>query len=94
VSIPFLILVTNHQISTSRSYVHIPLVYWHVFSTEFVSVYIAGSRSQWPRGLRHELSSPARTLRSWARIPLEAWMSVYFYSVCAVLYAGSGLATG
>jgi hypothetical protein len=26
----------------------------------------------WPLGLRHELSSPARTLRSWVRIPLEA----------------------
>jgi hypothetical protein len=29
------------------------------------------SRSQWPRGLRHELSSPAPTLRSWVRIPLR-----------------------
>jgi hypothetical protein len=37
-------------------------------------------RSQWPRGLRHELSSPARTLGSWIRIPLE-WMSVCSYSV-------------
>jgi hypothetical protein len=25
----------------------------------------------WPRGLRHELSSPAPTLRSWVRIPLR-----------------------
>jgi hypothetical protein len=33
-------------------------------------------RSQWPRGLRHEMCSPARTLGSWVRIPLEAWMSV------------------
>jgi hypothetical protein len=31
--------------------------------------------SQWPRGLRHELSSLARTLGSWAEIPLKAWMS-------------------
>jgi hypothetical protein len=38
------------------------------------------SRSQWPRGLGHELSSPAPTLRPWVRIPLEAWMFVY--SVC------------
>jgi hypothetical protein len=29
---------------------------------------------RWPRGLRHELSSP--TLRSWVLIPLEAWMFV------------------
>jgi hypothetical protein len=39
-------------------------------------------RSQWPRGVRHELSSPAQTLASWVRIPLEAWMSVFVYSVC------------
>jgi hypothetical protein len=29
------------------------------------------SRSQWTRGLRHELPSPAPTLRSWVRIPLR-----------------------
>jgi hypothetical protein len=29
-------------------------------------------RSQWPRSLRHEPSSPARTLGSWVLIPLEA----------------------
>jgi hypothetical protein len=39
------------------------------------------SRSQRLRGLRHEPSSSVRTLGSWVRIPLEAWMSVYFYSV-------------
>jgi hypothetical protein len=48
------------------------------------------SRSQWPRGLKHELSSLARTLGSWVRIPLEAWMSVCVYYVFAL---GSGLAT-
>jgi hypothetical protein len=46
---------------------------------------------QWPRGLRHELSSPAQTLGSWVRIPLETWMSLCIYSVCAVPCAGSGL---
>jgi hypothetical protein len=35
----------------------------------------------WPRRLRHELSSPARTLGSWVRIPLKARMSVRVYSV-------------
>jgi hypothetical protein len=40
------------------------------------------SRSQWPRGLRQEQSSLARTLGSWVRIPLEAWLSVCVYSVC------------
>jgi hypothetical protein len=36
-------------------------------------------RSQWLRGLRHELTSPA--LESSVRIPLEAWMCVCVYSV-------------
>jgi hypothetical protein len=44
-------------------------------------------RSQWPRGLKHELSSPSRTLGSWVRIPLKVWM---FICVCI----SSGLATG
>jgi hypothetical protein len=48
-------------------------------------------RSQWPRGVRHELSSFARTLGLWLRIPLQAWMSVCVYSVFVL---GSGLATG
>jgi hypothetical protein len=33
-------------------------------------------RTQWPHGLRHEPSSPAGTLGSWVRIPLEAWISL------------------
>jgi hypothetical protein len=37
------------------------------------------SRSQWPRGLRRR-STAARPLRSWVRIPPEAWMFV-----CCVL---------
>jgi hypothetical protein len=44
-----------------------------------------------PRGLRHELSSLARSLGSWVRIPLEAGMSVCIYSVFVL---GSGLANG
>jgi hypothetical protein len=32
---------------------------------------VADGRSQWPSGLRHELSSPAPTLRSWVWIPLR-----------------------
>jgi hypothetical protein len=31
---------------------------------------LAGCRSLWPGGLRHELSSLAQTLRSWVRNPL------------------------
>jgi hypothetical protein len=37
------------------------------------------SRSQWPRGLRRR-STAARLLRSWVRIPPEAWIFV-----CCVL---------
>jgi hypothetical protein len=39
------------------------------------------SRSQWPRGFRHEIFSLSRILESWVRIPLKAWMSVCVYSV-------------
>jgi hypothetical protein len=49
------------------------------------------SRSQWPRNLRHELSSSARTLGTWVRIPLKAWMSGCVYSVFVL---GSGLSRG
>jgi hypothetical protein len=52
--------------------------------------YCHASRSQWPRGLRHEISSLARTLGSWVRIPLETWMSAFILCLCA----GSGLAIG
>jgi hypothetical protein len=38
-------------------------------------------RSQWPRGLRHELSPLTRTLGLWFRIQLNAWMSVRVYPV-------------
>jgi hypothetical protein len=50
--------------------------------------------SQWPRGLRNKLSSLARTLGSWIRIPLKAWMfvCVCLFCICIVLYVGSGLA--
>jgi hypothetical protein len=44
-------------------------------------------KSQWLRGLRHEMSSPAR-------IPLEAWMFVSVYSVFVLSCVGSGLPTG
>jgi hypothetical protein len=47
------------------------------WATVWPLCYIVGYRIQFPRGLRHELSSLARTLGSWARIPLKAWMSVF-----------------
>jgi hypothetical protein len=54
---------------------------------------IAG-RSQEPSGLRHELSSLARTLGPWVRIPLKAWMfGVCMRLFCVVLSLGRDLAT-
>ena len=47
-------------------------------------------RSQWPRGLRRR-STAARLLRSWVRIPPEAWMFVC--CECCVL-SGRGLCDG
>jgi hypothetical protein len=47
-------------------------------------------RSQWPRGLRRG-SSAARLLRSWVRIPREAWMFVC--CECCVM-SGRGLCDG
>jgi hypothetical protein len=51
------------------------------------------SWSQWPGGLRHELSSSTRTLESRVRIPLEEWMSVYVYAAFTALCLSRGLAT-
>jgi hypothetical protein len=51
-------------------------------SSEYIEQEVTGKcRSRWPHGLGHEPSSPAQTLASWVRISLEAWMSVYVYSV-------------
>jgi hypothetical protein len=52
-----------------------------------------GSRSQWPRGLRHELSSSVWTLGLCVRVPHEAWI-VRLFCVCVVLCVGCGLAMG
>jgi hypothetical protein len=40
------------------------------------------------------MSSPAQTLGSWVRIPLEVWMSVCVSSVLVLSCICSGLATG
>jgi hypothetical protein len=53
--------------------------------------WISYRRSQWQRGLRHEMSSPARTLGSWVWIPLRhGCLSAFILCLCV----GSGLATG
>jgi hypothetical protein len=59
------------------------IIKWSVYLNLYVYVHIK-SRSQWPRGLRHELSSLAPTLGSWIRIPLNAWMSVCAFILCVL----------
>jgi hypothetical protein len=64
---------------------------------EYASLIVITGRSQWPRGLRHELSSLDRTLGSWVSVPLTAWMfrvCMRLFCVYVVLCLGSGLATG
>jgi hypothetical protein len=55
-----------------------PVCFWEEYN-RVCSVNLG--RSQWPSDLRHELFSPARTLGSWVRIPLDEWMFVGVYSV-------------
>jgi hypothetical protein len=47
----------------------------------------ASHYSQWPRGLRHEQSLPATTLRWWIRIPREASTSVWWIAYrCVAIF--------
>jgi hypothetical protein len=49
--------------------------------------------SKWPRGVRHEMSSPAQKLVSFLRIPLKTWVSVCVNFVFVSSCVGSGLAS-
>jgi hypothetical protein len=58
--------------------------YFKRYNSSTVIVYMYSiflSRSQWPHGLRHELSLLARTLGSWVPKPHEVWIFVCVYSV-------------
>jgi hypothetical protein len=46
------------------------------FRPQITELLTLDNRSQWPRGLRHEPSSPTRTLGSWGWVPHKAWMSL------------------
>jgi hypothetical protein len=62
--------------------ISLPFFQLYIFVTETIAISISFERqSEWPRGLRHELSPPAQTLGSWVRIPLKAWIFVCVYSV-------------
>jgi hypothetical protein len=68
--------------------------YCHCTTHDFLNTLMSCCRSQWPRGLRHELSSLDRTLRSWVRIPLKGMdVSVCVYSVFVLSCVGSAFAT-
>jgi hypothetical protein len=76
--------LSHHQMTIGAwklTYYISPLVY---FPTYLIS------RSQCPRGLRHELPSLARTLGSWVQIPLKAWLSVCVYPVFVFLCVSGG----
>jgi hypothetical protein len=82
----------TETIESSPSYIKIWAYVSYIYC--FIHPYYALCRSQWPRGLRHEMTSPAWTLGSWVRIPLETWMFVCVYSVFVLSCVGSSLATG
>jgi hypothetical protein len=66
---------TLSQISQPSNLVSSVIAYWVTYK----DFHFVGDHR--PRGLRHEISSPAQTLGSWVRIPLDAYTSVYVYSV-------------
>jgi hypothetical protein len=65
-SVIFILQFWESQNNVNRSYIQSPSNYimWEYY------------RSEWPCDLRHELCSPARTMRSWVLIPLNVRMSV------------------
>jgi hypothetical protein len=46
-------------------------------SSKILHQSINAYRSQWSRGLRYEMSSPAQALRSSVRSLVETWMSTF-----------------
>jgi hypothetical protein len=78
-------LLVSCRLFSFRRFTHINFFPFHCLTTIlflFSLSIFSLSPSQWPRGRRHELYSPARTLGSWVRIPHEVWMSVCIYSSC------------
>ena len=80
---------TLHRFPFQPKYRHRSVLRNAAFSPNMIRN-IHNCRSQWPRGLRHR-SSAARLLRSWVRIPPEAW--IFVCCECCVL-SGRGLCDG
>jgi hypothetical protein len=71
-----------------HNYYHFPSLLCHCI--------LPSGRSQQPRCLGHELSSLARMLGSWVRIPLRELMfgvCVHLFCVCVVLCVRNGFVT-
>jgi hypothetical protein len=67
------------------SHLHVVYQVQSFFSCFLTDLYTSMNircRSQWPSGLKHELSSLVRTLGSWVRIPLKARMPVCAIILC------------
>jgi hypothetical protein len=77
----------SHSVAAFLTYTYLYKIFSSTPCSETKSIFnflpgdLYFSRSQWPRRLRYELSSLPRTLWSWVRIPLKAWVSVWVYSV-------------
>jgi hypothetical protein len=72
----YIILMGRGREDIKYSYLLIFILYFILLRIYF------RCRSQWPRGLRHELSSLARTLELWVRMPLMVMMSVCAFILC------------
>jgi hypothetical protein len=81
----FIQYATGLHISINQSVIILKHYMFRSWLTFLRLCYITECRIQWPRGLRNEPSSLARTLRSWVRIPLKARMYACVYCVCVVL---------
>jgi hypothetical protein len=73
----------KYRRSTTRFNLHIHNV------NNLITTRTEGSRSKWLSCLRHEMSSPLQTLRSWVRIPFEAWMPSFVLCLCCSVKAGA-----
>jgi hypothetical protein len=86
----FFAVVIRNRINTELSFYHCISILYTVYRTIRVilpikykniwQVLYNRSRSGWQRRIRHELSSPARTMWSWVRNHFDAWISVWVNS--------------